>query len=37
MLEWTPRLALTLVVMTNVAIFLGSLVHIGTAGKNFGW
>ena len=32
MLEWNPRLALLLVMMVGVALLLGSLVHLGTAG-----
>jgi hypothetical protein len=37
MLEWKPRLAVLMVAMASVAMFLGSLVHIGTTGGNFGW
>ena len=37
MLEWKPRLALLMVMMVSVALLLGSLVHLSTAGGNFNW
>ncbi len=37
MLEWKPRLALVMVLMVSVAMILGALVQLSTAGGNFNW
>jgi hypothetical protein len=37
MLEWKPRLAVLMVMMVSVALLLGALVHLSTAGGNYSW